>query len=113
MLLAIGLRHAQEHLVFVDAELRGFPHGEKRGVLVVFRPDAVNQPVALEDVFLAQHLLRVLVLAIRAEDFAFQRLAVFLGLPAWGEFLCNSKPASFWGFFFGLAGGDLLRVAWI
>src|SRR5258708_33629007 len=63
-LFAIGLWHAQDHLVFVDAELRRFPHGEKRRVLIVFGPDAVDQPVALEDVFLAQDLLCVLMLAI-------------------------------------------------
>src|ERR1700757_1899788 len=44
-LLAVGFGHAQEHSVFVDAELRRFAHGEKRRMLVVFRPDAIDQTV--------------------------------------------------------------------
>src|SRR5579859_1935558 len=83
-LLAVRFRNAQEHLILMDAELGGLANREQCGVLVVFRADAVDQAIRLENVFLAQQFLGVLVLSVGAEDFAGKRLAIFFGKAATG-----------------------------
>src|SRR6266487_1304425 len=69
-LFAVRFWHAQDQLVLADAELRGFSDGQQHRMLFVFRTDAINHALRLKNVFLAEHFLRLLVLAIRAENFA-------------------------------------------
>jgi len=75
-LFVIGLNHAKEKFVLVDAKLRRLADRQKRGMLVILGPNAVGDAIGLESVFLAEDLLRVLVLAIGAEDLSRQRLAI-------------------------------------
>jgi hypothetical protein len=60
----------------------GLANGQQGRVLVVFRPDSVDQPVCLEDIFLAEDFLSFLVLSVRAEDFACDRFAALFCVTA-------------------------------
>jgi hypothetical protein len=45
--------HAKEELVLVDAKFRPLSDGQKHGMLVALRPNAVRKTLRLEGIFLA------------------------------------------------------------
>src|SRR4029077_14678637 len=77
-LLAVEIFHAQQHLVFLNAELRLLADGQKHGVLLIPRTNAVDHVFGLQEIFLAKKLVRLLAAGIGAEHFTGETLAVFL-----------------------------------
>ena len=67
---AVAFRDAQVHLVFANSEFSAFPDGQQSGVLIVLGPDAIGHALVFQCVFLADHLLRLGMLVVRAEEHA-------------------------------------------
>ena len=82
--LVFDFGDAKNHFVLVNAKFRGFPDGQENGMLIVFWPNAVNDAVGFEDIFLTEDFLRVFVLAVGAKDLACDGLAIFFGVAAGG-----------------------------
>ncbi len=76
-LLAVRFWNPKQHPALVNPELSRLANRQEHGMLVVLRPDPVRDPRCLQYVFLAQNFLGVLVLAVRAKDFAGDGLAIF------------------------------------
>jgi hypothetical protein len=58
----------------VDAKFCRLSDGQKHGMLVVLRPNAVRKTFRSEGIFLTECLLGIFVLAVRAQDLACQRI---------------------------------------
>src|SRR5580692_3126185 len=81
-LLAIEIFHAQQHLVFLDAELRVLANRQKHGVLLVPRTNAVDHVFGLQQIFLAKKFVCLLAAGICAKHLAGETLAVLFRYTA-------------------------------
>ena len=102
----IRILYLQQHLVFVNAELRGFADRKQGGVFVVVGADVVDEAVGLQDVFLAQHLLGLFMLTIGAEDFAGNGFAALLSVTTGRRIHLQQNPLVITWFVFGEHGGN-------
>src|SRR5882762_2134534 len=84
-ILAVQVFHPQDHLVLLYAELRLFADRKQYRVLFIARPDAVDDLLRLQDVFLAEHFVSFLVRGIGANQFSDHALAaVFVDAAGYG-----------------------------
>jgi hypothetical protein len=68
--LVVETFYAQQHLLFLQAELRSLADGQKHGMLLIAGTDSVSHLVGLQNIFLAYRLLRLLATGIGALHFA-------------------------------------------
>ena len=88
----IRLHHAKEDLVLVDADFRRLSDGQKHGMLLVLRPNAVRKTFLLEGILLAEYLLGIFVLAVSAQGLACQRLTILFRIATGGVPFASTHP---------------------
>ena len=74
-LLLINIFHLQQHFVLLDTELGLFAYGEQNGMFFVPGADALDHSFALQEVFLAQQGVGLLVSRVSAYQFPDNALA--------------------------------------
>ena len=60
-LFFIDVFHLQQHLVLLDAELGPFAYRQQHGMFFVARADAIDHGIALQNLFLTQQGMSLLV----------------------------------------------------
>ena len=81
-LLRVALAIEHVHFVLVNPVSNAIADGKQLGVLGIDWTDVVHDAIALQNVLLTQHLCRILVLAVGAQDFARHALAALFGRAA-------------------------------
>jgi len=103
--LVFRFRDAKDHSVLVNAKFGGFTDRQENGMLVVFWPNAVDDAVGFEDIFLAEKFLGVFVLAVGAKDLTGDGFAVFFRVAAGGGVHLEEDAFFESGLVLGLGGG--------
>jgi hypothetical protein len=83
-LLRVAFTVQDVDLVLSEPVLDGITDREQLGMLCIHRANVIHDAVALQDVLLAEHLLRLFVLAVCTKDLACYRFGPLFGHTAGG-----------------------------